>query len=261
MIEENTQRTVKAFSWALIAIAAILGVIQFGRSVDKTYPTRTFSVEGEGKADIVPDVAKFSVSVVSEEGKDVASVQKANTEKMAAINAFLKESGVEEKDLKTEEYTLSPRYDYPNCVGISPCPQPTIAGYTLMQTLRVTVRDAEKIGALLTGVVTNGGNTVSQVAFTVDDEEDVKTEARKKAIETAQKKAARIAKDAGFQMGRLVSIYESPQMMYGYGGATDGDMYTAKSSMQAMNMPATPANIEPGTSETKVTVTLTYEIR
>lgn len=258
MLQENTQQSVKAFSWLLIAIAALLGAVEFGRSVDKTYPTRSFTVEGEGKVEVVPDVAKFSVSVVSDQGKDVALVQKTNAEKMAAVNAFLKESGIAEKDLKTEEYTLSPRYDYPNCVGLSVCPQPTIAGYTLTQTLRVTVRETETIGDLLSGVVTKGANTVSQVTFTVDDEEDMKADARNEAIEAAQKKAARIAKDAGFEMGKLISIYESPQQMFGYGGAVEGDAYSIKSPSANAAMAPT---IEPGTSETKVNVSLTYEIR
>ncbi len=258
MLHENTQQSVKSLSWLLIAVAALLGAVEFGRSVDKTYPTRSFTVEGEGKVEIVPDVAKFSVSVVSDQGRDVAAVQKANTEKMTAVNAFLKESGVSEKDLKTEEYTLSPRYDYPSCVGLAVCPQPTIAGYTLTQTLRVTVRETDKIGDLLSGVVANGANTVSQVTFTVDDEEDVKADARNEAIEAAQKKAARIAKDAGFEIGKLISIYESPQQMFGYGGAAESDAYGIKSpSANAAMVPA----IEPGTNETKVNVSLTYEIR
>lgn len=258
MLQEKTQHSIKTLAWLLIGVAALLGAIEFGRSVDKTYPTRSFSVEGEGVAEIVPDVAKFSVSVVSDQGRDVAVVQKANSEKMAAVNAFLKESGIDEKDLKTEEYTLSPRYDYPNCIGISPCPQPTISGYTLTQTLRVTVRDMEKISDLLSGVVANGANTVSQVVFTVDDEDEVKAEARMKAIEAAEKKATQIAKEAGFHMGRIVSVYESQQPMFGYGGGmAEADAFKSVAVNAAPNAPS----IEPGTSEVKVNITLTYEIR
>lgn len=254
MIEESTRHSIKSLAWLLIAIAALLYAVEFGRSVDKTYPTRTFSVDGEGEIETTPDVAKFSVSVVSEGSTNVVAVQTKNTEKINAVSTFLKESGVAEKDLKTDEYTLSPRYDYPNCVGVSPCPQPTIAGYTLTQTLKVTVRNMESLGDLLTGVVAKGGNSVSQVAFTVDDENKAKDEARKEAIEKARSKAKRIAKDSGFEIGKLVSLYESPQMM-GYGG--EGDMMSAKSPA-AMN--AVTPTIEPGTNEIKVTVTLTYEI-
>jgi uncharacterized protein YggE len=254
MFEESTRHSVKSIAWLLIAIAALLAAVEYARSVDKTYPTRTFSADGEGRIEVSPDVAKFSVSVVTDDGKDVADVQAKNTEKMNAVTAFLKESAVAEKDLKTDEYTLSPRYTYPNCTGLSTCPQPSISGYSLTQTLRVTVRDTEKIGDLLSGVVTKGANSVSQVTFTVEDEDAAKADARKEAIEKAKAKAIRIAADAGFEMGQLVSIYETPNVL-GFGG--EGDMLSAKSAVA--NVPA--PSIEPGSNETTVNVTLTYEIR
>lgn len=240
----------------LIAIAALLAAFEYSRSVDRAYPTRTFSVEGEGNIDTVPDVAKFSVSIVTDGGKNVSDVQEKNTEKMNAVDAFLKEAGISEKDLKTGEYTLSPRYEYPNCVGLAVCPQPSISGYTLTQTLLVTVRDTDKLGDLLSGVVLKGANNVSQVNFTVDDEDDAKAEAREEAIKKAKEKAMRLAKDAGFEVGRLVSIYEAPQM-FGYGGGSEFDMKSAAVGIGGASAPT----IEPGTNETKVTVTLTYEIR
>lgn len=254
MFEEPMRQSVKSLAWLLIAVAALLSAVQYSRSVDKTYPTRTFSADGEGRIDITPDVAKFSVSVVTDGGKNVADVQSKNTEKMNAITALLKESNVGEKDMKTEEYSLSPRYDYPNCTGLATCPPPSISGYTLTQTLRVTVRDTEKIGELLTGVVANGGNSVSQVEFTVDDEENAKADARKEAIAKAKANAKRIAKDAGFEVGQLVSIYEVPTTPV-FGG--EGDMLAVKSA--AANVPV--PNIEPGSNETAVNVTLTYEIQ
>ena len=256
MFEESTRQSIKSLAWLLIAVAALLYSVEYARSIDKAYPTRTFSVDGEGKIDTTPDVAKFSVSVVTEGGKNVGEVQTKNTEKMNAVTTYLDEGGVAKKDMRTDEYTLSPRYEYPNCTGLSVCPSPSISGYTLTQTLRVTVRDTGKIGELLTGVVANGGNNVSQVVFTVDDEEAAKADARKEAIEKAQAKAERMAKDAGFDMGRLVSVYESPQGI-GYGG--EGDALNMKSAV-GMGGAAAPT-IQPGTSETKVNVTVTYEIR
>lgn len=247
----------KSVAWIMIAVAALLYAVEFARSVDKTYPTRTFSVDGEGKLDVVPDVAKFSVSVITEGAQDVADIQSKNAEKMNTVTAFLKEAGVSEKDLETDEYTLSPRYDYPSCLGRNPCPQPTIAGYTLTQTLRVTVRDTAKIGEFLSGAVANGGNSVSQVNFTVDDEDDAKADARKQAIEKAQEKARRLAKDTGFEIGRLVSIYETPGLI-GFGG----DAESAVSMKSAVGLGGAVApDVLPGTNETKVSVTLTYEIR
>lgn len=256
MFEEPTRHSIKSIAALLIAVAALLAAFEYSRSVDKTYPTRTFSADGEGKIDVTPDVAKFSVSVVTDGGRNVADVQAKNTEKMNAVGTFLKEAGVSEEDLKTDEYTLSPRYEYPNCTELAVCPQPSISGYTLTQSLRVTVKDTAKIGDLLSGVVANGANSVSQVVFTVEDEDEAQADARKEAIKKAQEKAARLAKDAGFEMGRLVSIYETPQV-FGYGGDSE---LSVKSGTIGVGAAVAPS-IEPGTNVTKVNVTLTYEIR
>jgi uncharacterized protein YggE len=254
MFEEPLRQSIKSLAWLLIAVAALLAAVEYARSVDKTYPTRTFSADGEGRINVTPDVAKFSVSVVTEGGKNVSDVQSKNAEKMNAVTALLKESDVAEQDIKTDDYTLSPRYDNPSCVGLAICPQPSISGYTLTQSLRVTVRDPEKIGDLLSGVVAKGGNSVSQVEFTVDDEESARADARKEAIEQAKENAMRIAKDAGFEIGKLVSMYETPSIPSLGGG---GDMFSMKSAVT--NAPVAPS-LEPGLNETTVNVTLTYEI-
>jgi hypothetical protein len=204
-----------------------------------------------GDIDTTPDVAKFSVSVVTDGGRNVAEVQGMNTEKMNRVSAFLKEQGVDKKDLKTSQYNLAPRYDYSCREGA--CPPPAIIGYTLSQTLDVKVRDTEKLGDLLSGVVQNGANSVSDVRFVVDDDDAAKSEARAEAIGKAQKKAKAVAKAGGFRLGKLVSLYESTYVPqdggYGMGGAEMSGLKTA-----------VPPTIEPGTQSTKVQVTLIYEI-
>lgn len=252
-MQEETLRIVKGVVGILLALAAIAYAYQYGRFINKQYPTRTFTVDGIGDIDTIPDIAKFSVSVVTEGEKSVADVQRLNTEKMNQINAYLKEQGIDKKDLKTAQYNVVPRYDYPNCFSGRSCPAPTIAGYTLTQTLDVKVRDTEKLGDLLAGVVEKGANNVSDVRFVVDDEELAKGNAREEAIEKANKKAKAVAKAGGFKVGKLVSIYEANYMPqdggYGMGGA---EMNMTKS--------AVPPVVEPGTQSTKVQVSLTYEI-
>lgn len=251
-MHEHITKTVKASACLLVAVAAIMASYQYKISVDETYPTRTFSVEGTGEIETVPDLATFSVTVVTDGGKNVAEVQTANTEKMNRINAFLKEQGVAKEDLKTGQYNLSPRYSYAPCVTGS-CPAPTITGYSLTQTLEVKVRENGKLGDLLSGVVANGANSVSEVRFVVDDDSDAKDAAREKAIADAKKKARVLAKAAGFRIGKLVSLYENVNPMvaaYGMGG----------SDMSALKAEAAPV-VEPGTQSTKVQMTLTYEIR
>jgi hypothetical protein len=252
-MQEDVLKYAKAGAFVLIALSAVIYSYQYAVSVRNTYPGKTFSVDGVGKIDSVPDVASFSVSVLTEGGRNVADAQKANTEKMNKINAYLKEQGIEAKDLKTSQYNVSPRYDYPSCKdGI--CPRPTISGYSISQSLDVKVRETEKLGDLLSGVVENGGNNVSDIRFVVDDEDAAKADARKEAIDKAKKKAQTMAKAAGFRLGKIVSIYENsaapmPMDAYGRGGMEMSDMKVA----------AAPT-IEPGTQTSEVQVSLTYEI-
>lgn len=254
-MQESLTKMVKAGAFAFIALAAVMASYQYKLSVDTTYPTRTFSVDGTGDVDVVPDIATFSATVISEGSKNVAEVQAANTEKMNRVNAFLKEQGIDKADLKTLQYNLSPRYSYNPCTAGS-CPPPTITGYTLSQSLEVKVRDSAKLGDLLSGVVDNGANTVSEVRFTVDDDSNARDEAREEAITEAKKKAKALAKAGGFRIGKLVTLYENtnpPMPYYGYGMGGSADMMSVKAE-------AAPT-LEPGTQATKVQVTMTYEIK
>lgn len=255
--ENFTDRSRGIFFIAL-SVAALGYAYQFGREVNQGNSNRTFTVDAESIVNVTPDVAKFSVSLVTEGGRNIGDIQKQNIDKMNAVNDFLKEAGVKKKDLQTTNYNLSPRYSYSNCIRseASICPPPSISGYTLTQSLSVKVRDLEKLGDMLSGVVERGANSVSEVSFVVDDETIAKNQARAEAIEKARKKAMDIALAGGFRVGQVVSLYEdqgtpvSPMYNYAEGGMGGGMKSTD----------ATPT-IEPGTSEMKVHVTMTYEIR
>jgi len=248
-------------SLALVVFIAFLcyGTVSYVNSYSKSIqPTsfRNFSVSAEGKSVSIPDVAEFNFSVVTEGGKNVADLQKTNTEKVNKAIEFAKSNDVDKKDIKTESYNLSPRYQYYECKTNGVCPPSEITGYTITQSVSVKVRNFDKIGDLLAGVVKNGANTVSELSFKLDDPTQAEDAARKEAIEKAQKKAEQIADAGGFSLGKLLSIEEgvsSPVYpMYSSGRAESSKM------MLDSAVPA-PA-IEAGSKETTITVTLKYEI-
>ncbi len=244
----------------IVAGSAWKYVRYYGQSIEPS-SFRSFAVSGEGKVVAIPDVAQFSFSVVTEGGKDIAKLQKENTEKVNSAINFVKSSGVQAKDIKTSGYNLNPRYQNYSCPvllgGIEEnrvCPPPEIVGYTITQTILVTVRDFGKVGEILGGVVEKGANSVSQLNFTIDDPTAVQNDAREEAIAKAKEKAKAIAKAGGFGLGRLLSIDEggyTPVPYYaradiGFGGALEK---------------AAPPSIEPGSQDVTVTVSLRYEIR
>jgi len=257
---EKTQQKHLVYSIIGFLIISAYAIISFsGSYADNRNFMRSFSVTGEGEVVAVPDIAQFSFSVTTEGGKDIASLQEENSNKMNKAIEFIKDNNVEEKDIKTQNYNISPRYQYYNCNrpydSVAPCPPAEIVGYTISQTIMVKVRNIPTAGDLLAGVVTNGANSVSQLSFTIDDPEEFKKEAREEAIKKAQKKAKELARTSGFKIGELISINESSyspnrylmatDMEYGIGGGMD--LATAK--------------IEPGSQDVTVNVTLRYEIK
>ena len=242
----------------IFAYAAISYVNSYSQSIEPS-AFRSFTVSGEGKITAIPDVAQFTFSIITEGGKDIAKLQKENTEKGNKIIGFIKSQGVEDKDIKTQNYNLEPRYQYFNCYqpmdGKSKsCPPPEIVGYTIRQTVSIKVRDFFKIGDILAGAIENGANSVSQLSFEIDDIDKIKNQAREEAIKKAKEKAENIAKAGNFRLGKLLSIEEE--------GFAPTPYYLKNMELSPMDAGGLPSpTIEPGSQEVTVNIVLKYEIK
>ncbi|PIR58110.1 MAG: hypothetical protein COU71_00365 [Parcubacteria group bacterium CG10_big_fil_rev_8_21_14_0_10_38_31] len=253
------------FAMLVLSYVALSFASSYSRAIDPT-SLRSFSVSGEGKVVAIPDVAQFTFNVVTEGDVDVTKLQAENTVKTNKAINFIKENGVEDKDIRTLSYNIEPRYQYYNC-GVrplytsetypiqEPCPPSEIVGYTIRQTISVKVRDFSKTGDILSGIVENGANTVSSLNFTIDDQKGIEKEARDIAIKEAREKAREIAKTAKFRVGDIISInegYSTPFVRYSL----------SETSMAGAKDASVPApSIEPGSQEIIVNVTIQYEIR
>ncbi|TSC97941.1 MAG: hypothetical protein Greene101447_239 [Parcubacteria group bacterium Greene1014_47] len=208
-------------------------------------------MQAEGKVTVIPDIASLSFSVLTDGGTDLVNLQQENTQKANDAIAFAKDQGIDEKDIKTSAYNIQPRYQYSRCSeGDGICPPPEIVGYSISQMVELKIRDFEKIGTILAGLVGKGANTVSGLSFGVDDPEMVQNEARAEAIEKAKGKARALARAGGFKLGKLISIEE--------GGVSPTPFYTLEA--QGKERSSLPT-IEPGSQDITVDVTLKFEIR
>jgi uncharacterized protein YggE len=223
----------------------------------------TISVSGEGEAFAVPDIAEISFTV-SQESKTAAEARKTVDEKVKAILKYLRETGVEEKDLNTASISLYPNYDWEQtqvmCITY-PCPQPpgkqVLRGYEVSQSITVKVRDLDKLGDIVGGVTDKGATNMSGPSFTVDNEDGVKAEAREQAIAKAKAKAEQLANELDVKLVRIVSFSEGgdyPYFAYGRGGME------AKAVMMDAGAPV-PAEIPVGENKFVSNVTIVYEIR
>lgn len=220
----------------------------------------SISVTGTGEVAAVPDIATFSFTVSAKEA-DATTAQNRSSETMGKILAYLKEKGVEEKDVKTEYYNLSPRYEYHEirCTewGCPPQKEPTLIGYEVSQSVTVKVRKTEDAGMLISGVGEFGAQNVSSLSFTIDDDEILKAQAREKAIADAKAKADKLALDLGVRIVRMSGYWEvdNAYPLYGMGG---GEM--AK-SLSFDTVESAPAQLPKGENTITSQVNITYEVR
>ncbi|MFA6354256.1 MAG: SIMPL domain-containing protein [Candidatus Paceibacterota bacterium] len=256
------ENNLKKFFWFLldIVLAAIFIAVMFSvipavnKAGNSQMPVRTLVVNAEGKTTVKPDLAQFSFSVVTD-GTDLALIAKNNNDLVNKAIDFVKKSGVDEKDIKTTQYNLNPRYEYNESQK-----KTFISGYELTQTVFVKIRDLEKnidkVSKILGLLPEMGVNQISSVSFTNEDQELFLAQARKDAFDKAFTKAKSMAKANGVSLGEVINVNE-----YQNGPI----YYDSVSSMKGMGigggsiapMPA----IQPGTEELKVNVTVTYELR
>jgi uncharacterized protein len=223
-----------------------VGPIPFSVSQTTTEKKSTFDVGADGKVTVIPDTGEINVGIQANK-PTVEAAQKEANEKINKITGEIKKLGIEEKYIKTADYNVYPEYDYR--AGQK------IIGYNVNITLRVKVKDFDKINQVIDAAASLGANQIGNLSFTIDDEkiEELKMEARKQAIEVAKKKAGQIAEAGGLRLGRIVNISES---------ATDyqNRLYAAPKGLGGDSTVSEPATqIQPGESEITVSVVLSYE--
>ncbi len=264
----NTQEMGNIYKWAwivLIVLAVFLGVQTIGalKDLGETNPSyNTISVSGEGETLAVPDIASFTFTV-SADAKTVASAQEDVTKKMNAVLAELEKQGIDEKDIKTTDYSVYPRYSYPqvNCSPYS-CPsgRQVLDGYTASHNVSVKVRKTDDAGKILGLVGERGATNLSGINFTIDDPEKLTQEARTEAIENAREKAKILSRNLGVKLVRVVSYsdnFDGGVMPYAREGMAYG--MGAKDVAVAQSAPA--PQLPTGENKIRVIVNVTYEIR
>ncbi len=234
-----------------IAVIILLGFWLLNQSADTPTSPNTGQPEGlnvsaEGVVYATPDIAKLYFGV-QQTGREASLVEDQISTRITAIKEKLDALGVEDKDIKTSDFTIYPDYGaYPT----SGTPQ--IRSYTGRHILEVTARDLDKVNEIADGAIAAGANEVQNIYFTMENPETALQEARAQAIQKAKDKAKQLADAADIRLGRLLSINEYPvstpfdgRLGYGgMGGAED-----------------TQVGIEPGNMAVRINVTLIYAIR
>ncbi len=242
--------SILVFFALLFGFTKLLGPIPFDINSVTTSKSDAFSVTGEGKVDAKPDSATVRLGVVARSATSEAAQNLLNTN-INKVIAAVKQLGISEDKIKTENYNIYPEYN-PTPVTRDVPDKDNITGYTANTNITVTVDTAELANKVLDAGKINGANQVGGVDFQVKDKTAALNEARAKAVEDAKKKAEDAARIAGFKLGKIINYSE------GGSGGYPTPMYAKAEDARGSGAPA---QVQPGTNEISVSVTLSYEIR
>jgi uncharacterized protein YggE len=199
----------------------------------------SITVTGTGKVVYVPDIGYIHVGVATE-GWTAAEAWKKNEAIVQKIFAELRKLSVDEKDLKTDNLSVQPRYHQ------KPNEAPEFVGYTVSYDLQVTVRKLDQMGTLLDRMVDAGANRNMSVSFGCSKLDELVDQARARAVEEARKKATLYVTGAGARLGNVLAISDTPY----YPQARHYSLAEAKGMLP----------IAAGEQEMTVTITVTWAI-
>jgi len=209
-----------------------------------------FVVSGEGKVSVSPNIAKVTIGI-TENGNSLKTVQNSVNTKSQALTSKLESLGIASSDIKTTDYNVYPQYDYSS-------PNPTITGYQVSTNYEVTIKDFSKINDVIVTGTAAGANVVGSISFDLDSSTKTEkmNEARVLAVADAKSKAQGLAIASGITLGKIINVSENqntnivqPMAI----PASGGGMLNEKSVVQP--------NIQPGSTDLDVTVSLSYQVR
>jgi uncharacterized protein YggE len=208
---------------------------------------RTINITGDGEVTAAPDIAYLSLGITIDK-PTTTEAQSANSVAINNVITAIKKEGIKDEDIKTTDYSINPKYDYDKTTGAS-----TLVGYTVSNTINVTVKDIGKAGQIIDTAVKNGANISNRISFGISDYKKYYNMALLNALSNAQGKAQVISNFLGAKLTTPVKVTENSS-----GIPNDYPVYPLNTKFEsADSSSSTP--IQAGTYKVKANISLVYE--
>jgi uncharacterized protein YggE len=229
-------------------------------------------VTATGKISARPDVAQIAVGVVSQ-APTAKDALEANNVAMDRLHALLMERGIAGKDIRTLQVEISPVYSQPPRPEPSPNGTsgagtavaatasanhavefvPRIVAYKVFNSMQIVCRQIERLGPILDAAVQGGANQISGISFRVEHPDRLLDDARKRAVQSAKRKAELLASEAGMTVGIPWKIEETSEPSTWSANVYLGAPLKIERSPTAL--------IAAGEQELSVTISVVYELK
>lgn len=204
--------------------------------------TRVVLVSGTGTAGAAPDIAR-AVLGVRTAGQDVQRVLRQANSAMEEVRAALRDTGISNDDVQTVAFNLSVE-ERRDEQGEARAPL-----YRMTHLVQVTVRRIRTVGDVLHSALDAGANTVQNVSFGLENEEELRSQARSAALEDAVANARALAQGLGVDLGPVRRVEH-----------LSGQGPVAETSFQAVRGAGAGVPVSPGSITVTVQVQAAFDL-
>lgn len=220
----------------------------------------TITVSGTAKKEQLNQIANFTAGVESIEETKEEALNKTN-EAMNQLIAKAKEFGIKAEDIQTQNANVYQETEYvttDSSVNNLMYPQPDRGDarkgdWRADNSVSIKLREADKAEALLAILNASGANYVYGPNFSIDDAEAISDELLAGAVSNAREKAEKVAAANNQKVGKIISLTES-------GSYPAYESYKSAIPMAGGGITVMDAELEPGSSTTTKTVSVTFEL-
>ena len=162
----------------------------------------TVTVSGTGSITVAPDIATVTLGVETRHANAQTAIEQ-NTNTMNNVFAAIVAMGISEDDIATRHFSLHQNFNW-TATG-----NRINDGYSVSNTLSITVRNLDDVGAVIGTAVSAGANVSHGIQFSIEDASGVYLQALAVAVRDAAAKGNAIAAALGTSIASVVSVIET----------------------------------------------------
>ncbi len=188
-----------------LLIATIFSAICFG-GFSQENKNSTLEINGQARMSVMPDEVVFSITVNQENADFGEALDQLNTE-ISAIKSQLKKAKVEDKNIKTTNYSINENWKYENGKRFQD-------GYKAMHSINVHIAfDKETMKSVYGAIRDSKVKVNMRLSFGLSNQKTFESELMQMAVKDAKSKAELLATAANMEVVGIKKIT--------YGGRTN----------------------------------------
>lgn len=186
----------KKFTSVLAAALLVFSVA--GTNLAAAAEPNTIAVSGMAEQEVAPDMAYIDVGInVRADDAETARTQEAQI--ASQIRRALLGLAITDNDLQNTSYYLYQEYKV-DSNGVR-----TADKYVLDSSIKVTVKDLDKLSQVIDNVVEAGATNISNITYALSTQNIIQRQLLATAVENARDKAAVVANAGSRTLGNMLS--------------------------------------------------------